>query len=78
MFIQCSASYLHHIKNALSIVKSTARSMPRPAHDDHFVGGHAQEMLLTSQQVKWEPPEAFNFDVSQFSLALVVESESSK
>ncbi|TYH44733.1 hypothetical protein ES332_D11G215800v1 [Gossypium tomentosum] len=75
MFIQCSASYLHHIKNALSIVKSTVRSKPRPAHD-HFVGGHAQEMLLTSQQVKWELPEAFNFDVSQFSLALVVESES--
>ncbi|XP_040937716.1 uncharacterized protein [Gossypium hirsutum] len=75
MFIQCSASYLHHIKNALSIVKSTARSMPRPALD-HFVGGHAQEMLLTSQQVKWGLPEAFNFDVSQFSLALVVESES--
>lgn len=77
MFIQCSASYLHHIKNALSIVKSTARSMPRPALD-HFVGGHAQEMLLTSQQVKWGLPEAFNFDVSQFSLALVVESESCK
>ncbi|XVF17781.1 hypothetical protein REPUB_Repub10bG0153200 [Reevesia pubescens] len=78
MFIRCFASYLHHIKNVLSIVQSTAKNMQRAAHDDdHSVGGHAQEMLLTSQQVKREPLEAFNLDVSQFSLVLVGESESS-
>ncbi|GMI65987.1 hypothetical protein like AT3G50380 [Hibiscus trionum] len=78
MFIQCSTSYLNHIKNVLSIVQSTARNMQRPAYDAHSVG-HAEEMLFTSQaqQVRWELPEAFNFDVSQFSLALIVESESS-
>ncbi|XP_039010299.1 uncharacterized protein LOC120139014 [Hibiscus syriacus] len=77
MFIQCTASYVHHIKNALSIVQSTARSMQKPAHNDHSFGGHSQEMLLTSQQVRQEHPKAFSFDVSQFSLALIVESESS-
>ncbi|KAK9044527.1 hypothetical protein V6N11_058426 [Hibiscus sabdariffa] len=76
MLIQCSTSYLHHIKNVLSTVQSTARNIQKPAYDAHSVGGHAEEMLLTSQQVRQEPPKAFSFDVSQFSLALIVESES--
>ncbi|XP_022751328.1 uncharacterized protein LOC111300016 isoform X3 [Durio zibethinus] len=76
MLVQCSASYVHHIKNVLSIVQSTSKNVQRAEHDgDHFVGGH--EILLASQQVKRELPEAFNLDVSQFSLVLVVESESS-
>ncbi|XVE87220.1 hypothetical protein DITRI_Ditri18aG0098600 [Diplodiscus trichospermus] len=79
MFIQCFASYLHHIKNVLSVVQSISKSMQRAeCDDDHSIGGHAQEMVLTSQQVKQELVEAFNLDVSQFSLVLVGESESSR
>ncbi|KAK6258440.1 hypothetical protein SCA6_012914 [Theobroma cacao] len=76
MFVQCFASYIHCLKNVICIVQSTAKHMQRAERDDnHPVGGHAQEMPLTSQQGKRQLPEAFNLDLSQFSLVLV-ESES--
>ncbi|XVF61920.1 hypothetical protein PTKIN_Ptkin08bG0173700 [Pterospermum kingtungense] len=78
MFVHSFTSYLHHIKNVLSIEQSISKNMQRAEHDDdHSVGECAQEMALTSQQVKQEAMEAFNLDVSQFSLLLVGESESS-
>lgn len=79
MFVQCFSSYLHHIKNLSSIEQSISKNMQRAEHDDdHSVGEHAQEMVFSSQQVNQEAVEAFNLDISQFSLVLVGESESCK
>lgn len=69
MFAQCFASYLRFMKNLLSIIKSSVKqgANAQPV---------AQETQHTTQQCKWELPEASTINVSQFSLVLVAEDDS--
>ncbi len=84
MFIRWFASYLHCARNLISVTLSSDKNIKKAEHevdvtrlDDHFVKEHAQEIAYAPRQGKKELLEAFMIDVSQFSLVLVIEDESS-
>ncbi|XP_042974875.1 uncharacterized protein LOC122306512 isoform X1 [Carya illinoinensis] len=84
MFTRCFASYLHCATHLFSLTQSSAEHKEKSLRDvsgtqpnDNSVKEHAQKTLYASLQAKKQLIEAFLIDVSQFSLVLVVEDESS-
>lgn len=80
----CFASYLHCVTNIISIISSSEKlaeidepSVNMTEPNDNHVEEYAQGMHNTSQQAKWELLEAFTMDLSQCSLVLVFQDESS-
>lgn len=84
LFTQCFASYLHCATHLFSFIQSSDEGKEKSERDesgtppnDNSDKNHVQETLYASQQAKKPLIKAFIIDVSQFSLVLVIEDESS-